>query len=318
MTNVLCDLGGTNCRFALSDVNNMQPKYIACYSNQKYDTFEEVLTDYIHEQQIAEVQSLVVALAAPVEGDSIKLTNRDWKLDKSILKERLGVKHIHFLNDFEALGYSLTVADELSFNTVLKPSVVQCGGPKLVLGAGTGFNCVLLTPKGEVVCAEAGHSTLVTETPLDRQLQREFIVKYGRCSIERILSGNGIVEIYNAICSNNHQRAIFNTSHEIAEAGCNETDIFAFEACKEFSRILGRTAGDLALLTLPYSGIFLTGGITRALKRFIGEPGGSFSSSFFNKGRMREHMSQFPVFLLSDDHVALYGCGEFLSSQNQT
>lgn len=314
MTSLLCDLGGTNCRLALVSANGKELEKIDSIPNDRFASFIDLVSAYLAQWKLTSLDTMVVALAAPIEGDCIWLTNRDWKLDKTELAECFGAPHIHFINDFEALGYALRLSDRLQSSPIVVPTEQRLHSPKLVLGAGTGFNCALLTGGEEVVCCEAGHSSLVTETPLDRHLQDKFIARYGRCSTERVLSGKGMLEVYTAVCEDMGARALLLNSHDIVNVGLAGTNAAATRACEEFARILGRLTGDLSLLMLPYSGIFLTGGITRALAPILMQPKGPFLQAFKSKGRMAEHMENFPIHVLQDDHVALFGCLSFLQT----
>ncbi|WP_373236341.1 glucokinase [Cohaesibacter celericrescens] len=315
MTNLLCDLGGTNCRLAINTSQATEPHNFCRFANQDFDNFAQLVSAYLQDLAVSEIDMIVVALAAPIEGDCVWLTNRDWKLDKKELQQTFGAKQVYFLNDFEALGYSLAMSSRLSTDLIVRGTKSEQPAPKLVVGAGTGLNMALHSLKGEVICAEAGHSSLVTETAFDRQLQDSFIERFGRCSMERILSGSGMVEIYKMLCYNSNQCPSLKTSHEIVQAGLLSADPIVTKSCEEFVRILGRAVGDLALLTLPLSGIYLTGGITRALEMFLSKPNGGFVRSFQDKGRMSTYMGRFPIYLLKDDHVALYGCAAFIGKR---
>ncbi len=314
MTSLLCDLGGTNCRLAIATPQSEMPGEIKSYANEEFASFADLVDAYLTEIGVVQLQMMVIALAAPIEGDSVRLTNRDWLLDKAELSARFSVDTIAFLNDFEALGHAMAISDRLEQAVIVQPQTIVKDAPKLVLGAGTGFNCALLSGRKEVICAEAGHSSLVTETALDRQLQDMFIQRYGRCSTERVLSGGGMIELYNVICTREGISPIFASSHNIVEAGCSGNDPIAAQSCAEFARILGRLVGDLALLMLPYSGIFLTGGITRALEPVLRQPDGPFLRAFNHKGRMADHMKRFAIHVLQDDHVALFGCLAYYGS----
>lgn len=312
MSAIVCDLGGTNCRFGVVAGDTHGLVYCQSFRNDDYKNFSAVLSSFLRASGLTMVTDVVIALAAPVTGNRIVLTNRPWVIDKEEISEVSKASHVHFLNDFQALAFSLARVENLRVKGVLAGKSISTHSPRLVVGAGTGFNSAIYLNSGEVVCAETGHSTLVTETDLDFQLQRSISKRFGRCSQERVLSGSGIIEIYSLLCQNNNTTMALSNSQEIVDAGIIQADSHATQACREFIRILARSVGDLALQSLPFSGIYLSGGITRALSPLMCEDNGEFRRHFTEKGRMKEEMKGFPVSVLSDDNVALYGCLEYL------
>ncbi len=317
MNTLVCDLGGTNCRLALVDGNNqLIAQTIRHLSNDDFSVFTDLLTHYVSSQPGCAINTIVVALAAPIDSDAIALTNRDWTIDKNLIAAAIGADCIHFINDFEALGYALGNRDALDLRPIGVSQETLPTATRLVLGAGTGFNCAARTGHGEVLACEAGHTTMPAETDLDRVLQARFTHSFGRCSLERILSGDGLVALYHALCAETGHPATLSGSHAIARAGTERTCPVAARACMEFARILGRSAGDLALLFQALGGVHLTGGVTVALAPVLMDPAGPFLRAFRAKGRMSGAMQTFQTYLIVDDSAALIGCIEWLGATN--
>ena len=250
----------------------------------------------------------MIALAAPVTGDVVALTNLDWTIDREEISRATGVPEVFLINDFEALGHALSSPQSLELRSLNEAS---SNGTKLILGAGTGFNCAARLSNGSVACCEAGHSTFVAETEFDRALQRHFTQDFGRCSFDRVLSGSGLGEIYQTLCRLENQTPVHATSHQIIPAALGPGDDLAARACHEFVRILGRAAGDLALVFLATGGVYVTGGVARGLAAFMSGPESRFLPAFKAKGRMAGTMAKVPVNLVLDDNTALRGCLEW-------
>ena len=313
MTQLVCDLGGTYCRLALVEHDKMVPATCISLENDGFQSFDALLAHYLEDFTAShQISCVVIALAAPVTGDRVALTNRDWTLDRNVISDICGGAAVFLINDFEALGHALNRPADLSLRAIT-PDLAK-GEPqtRIILGAGTGFNSAACTPSGEIIRSETGHTTLAVETDIDRHLQQQLSDRFGRCSQERILSGVGLIAVYRAICEREGQTAQFSGSFDIVRAGTASNDPCAEQACKEFARILGRAAGDLALIFMAYGGVFLNGGVTRALAPFLTSYDGPFGIAFRNKGRMAEQMKQFPVYLILDDHAALSGCMDWL------
>jgi glucokinase len=231
---------------------------------------------------------------------------------------------VGFINDFEALGFSLGQAARLETTCLsggltgglTKGAGANEGAPRLVMGAGTGFNAAAWCPSRfggapHVVAAECGHMTLALAGEEEFSLQQALSRINGRASVERALSGNGLVAIYNWVCARHGAEARFTQGAEISSRAVERSDALCGEAAQMFMHLLGRVAGDLALAYLPYDGIYLSGGVTRALGPLLeSEP--AFLRAFTAKGRMAELMEQFSIHLLSDDASALHGCAEWV------
>lgn len=307
----VCDLGGTHCRIGQYVDGHLDAKSVARFENSNHASFAALMRHYHESSGRTPAETMVIALAAPVTGDVVALTNLDWTIDRDEISRATGVPDVYLINDFEALGHALSSSQSLELRSLSVGNGVGGNGTKLILGAGTGFNCAARLSNGSVVCCEAGHSTFVTETDFDRALQHHFTQKYGRCSFDRVLSGSGLGEIYQTLCRLENQTPVHATSHQIIPAALGPGDDLAARACHEFVRILGRAAGDLALVFLATGGIYVTGGVARGLAAFMSGPESRFLPAFKAKGRMAGTMATVPVNLVLDDNTALRGCLEW-------
>tara|TARA_R110002020_G_scaffold16823_2_gene59318 strand:- start:11377 stop:12333 length:957 start_codon:yes stop_codon:yes gene_type:complete len=306
----VCDLGGTHCRIGHYVDGRLDAASVARFRNADYPSFAALMTHYHAGAGVAPADRLVIALAAPVTGDVVALTNLDWIIDRQEISRAVGVPEVFLINDFEALGHALSAPQALQ-SLSLQEGTQPASGTRLILGAGTGFNCAARLSDGSVAICEAGHSTFVTETDLDRALQARISQRHGRCSNDRVLSGSGLAEIYLTLCDLEGQTPRYATSQQVVPAALAQDDDLAVQACREFARMLGRAAGDLALVFLATGGVFVTGGMAHALQALMVGPDSSFLQAFRAKGRMTGTMETFPVHLVLDDNAALLGCHEF-------
>lgn len=313
----VCDLGGTHCRIGQYVDGRLDAASVARFRNSDHASFAALITHYHARAGVAPAERMVIALAAPVIGDVVALTNLDWIIDRHEISRALGVPEVFLINDFEALGHALSSPQSLQVSS-LQEGTEAAGGPRLILGAGTGFNCAARLANGSVLFCEAGHSTYVAETNLDRALQARVSQRHGRCSIDRVLSGSGLAEIYRTLCELEGCTPRHATSQQIVPAALGQNDDLAVRTCREFARMLGRTAGDLALVFLATGGVYITGGMAHALQGFMVGHDSSFMQAFKAKGRMAGNMEAFPVQLVLDDNAALLGCHEFQASIPKT
>ncbi|MGE7472204.1 glucokinase [Bosea sp. NPDC003192] len=317
MTALVSDIGGTNTRLGLVEDGQLVPTSLDSFANDDFDSYEAVVETYLERLGQRRLDACCIALAAAPTADAAQLTNRDWTIGRTGMRALTGAPFIGFLNDFEALGYALIAPQRLAAQTVLASATPRpARATRMVLGAGTGFNAAAcywpaFGAAPHVAAAECGHTTLAIEGEEERVLQAALAAGRGRASVERALSGNGLREIYAFVCDRDGQPCEAGTSAEISTAAVAGADEQAVAAAHLFLRLLGRVAGDLALTFLPHGGIYLYGGVCRALAPLIVGTD-TFRDAFRAKGRMAPFMADFDAHLLLDDRVALSGCVEWL------
>jgi len=304
------DIGGTNTRLALVENGRVLEDTIARYRNRDFGTPEEAINTFLTEAGNPACGSAVIAIAAPINGKAIRMTNHPWTFDATCIGKVLGGAGVTFLNDFEALAYSLDRVAPDRIKTVYRSKQPAPGeATRLVVGAGTGFNAAALFQNGSglhVGTGECGHATLPVETETELHLWQYLARNRGRASIERALSGRGLREIYEWHCLEKGRAPDTLGPAEIAALANSGEDQTCEAAARQWVTFLGRVIGDLALVFLSLGGIVLTGGVTRSLARFLAEP--EFLNAFCAKGRQQQLVSGIPVHLLDDDFAALSGC----------
>lgn len=316
MIALACDVGGTNTRIGLVHEGLLLTETVAIYRNDDFADFYAVAAAYLARAGQASVDAVCIALASVTTAEGATLTNRDWTIERGRVLTGCRAERVEFINDFEALGFSLGQAEKLRTRRLAQGDGGTKGAPRLVLGAGTGFNAAAWCPSlfdgvPHVVAAECGHMTLALAGAEEFSLQEALSRINGRASVERALSGNGLVSIYRWQCAREGVEPRFDAGADISRCAVAHSDDRCLAAANVFLRLLGRVAGDLALAYLPYDGVYLAGGVTRALAPLL-ESGPAFRQAFGAKGRMAGLMERFPVHLLSDDASALHGCAEWM------
>jgi glucokinase len=304
------DIGGTNTRLALVENGQVCEDTIVRFRNADFETPEAAIDTYLSTAGHPVCGSAVIAIAAPIDGTAIRMTNHPWIFNARCIAKVLGGAQVQFLNDFEALAYSLDTTDPARLKPVHSPErQLRSNATRLVVGAGTGFNAAALFRSSGVDLVgtgECGHSTLPIENEDELRLWTYLARNRGRASVERALSGNGLREIYEWLCLDNGDVAETYSPADIARLANEGTDPICVTAALQWVTFLGRVIGDLALVFLSLGGIVLTGGVTRSLSRFLNEP--EFEAAFCAKGRQRDLVSGISVDLLDDDFAALAGC----------
>ncbi|MHA7775340.1 glucokinase [Roseibium sp. M-1] len=304
------DIGGTNTRLALVENGRVLENTIARFRNADFETPEAAIGTYLAKAGQPACGSAVIAIAAPIDGHAIRMTNHPWTFNADCIGTVLGGAEVQFLNDFEALAYSIDRVETHRLKPVYVPEAKLRSNPtRLVVGAGTGFNAAALFQASDglhVGTGECGHATLPVETEAELRLRDYLARGRGRASVERALSGSGLREIYEWHCQEAGQVADHLTPADIADRANAGSDTLCVLAARQWVTLLGRVVGDLALVFLSLGGIVLTGGVTRSLAKFLAEP--DFLNAFCAKGRQQQLVAGIPVHLLDDDFAALTGC----------
>jgi len=311
------DIGGTKTLFQLSTERGdivFEKEYVS----QQFASFDLVLADFLSQDQVKEhqVSSACFAVAGPVSGHDATVTNLPWTLNADVLASQFEITHVHLCNDFEAVAYGIScLGDDDVF--ILQEGDEDKHAPRAIIGAGTGLGQALLLPNGDgwqVVATEGGHTDFAPTDRLQTHLLEHLIERFGHVSYERVVSGVGLVTIYEFLRAyqqadeNEHLRQAMMSSDAgaaISQFALEHEDPLATEALELFIQIYGAQAGNLALTVSPRGGIYLAGGIAaKNLERF---KNGLFIESFSAKGRMKALMEKIPVRIVLQPKVGLLG-----------
>ena len=308
---LVADIGGTNARFALADLGTLALSEIHQVRCAEHPNLEVALCDYIGRLKAPPVEASI-AVAAPVTGADVKLTNSTWSFTAPGLCRKAGLARVHVLNDFEALALSLPYLTDGELHRVGGEAPLD-HATKLVLGPGTGLGVAGLTWSGErwvALPGEGGHMTLGAGN--ERQLALLERVRKGRdhLSAERVLSGPGLAEVYQAVAASHGLTPAALEPNDVLVRGSSGEDETAAEALDLFVAWLGGFAGDAALLLGARGGVYLGGGIAPKIVAKLSA--GEFRRAFEDKGRMGAYLAPIPVYVITADFAALKGAAAAL------
>lgn len=307
------DIGGTHTRLALAQVDGVSVRIekVDRFLNAGRAGVDALLADFL--AQSPPVDACCLAVAGPTDGYSAQFTNLPWRIEASSLSQRFGAP-FRLVNDFAAVGWGLNALREDDV-ALLQAGVPLASAPRLALGAGTGLGvtlCVARDGLHQPLDSEGGHIGFApTDAEQDRLLAflRE---EHGRVSVERLLSGPGVVSLYRFRLREAGRREADNelladpqAASAISKAGLAQSDGEAAHALRLFARIYGQVAGDLALLARAEAGVYLAGGIAPQLLGLL--QGGEFLAGFQAKGRFSDWMERVPARVILDPDVGLKG-----------
>jgi glucokinase len=319
------DIGGTKTNLAIFESDSDaasgmmdEPRAVASYPTAKFDSLEAILKAFIAGQQPGKITSACFGIAGPVQGERITTANLPWTVEPAALARTLGVERVFFINDLEATAYGIEALGEEQLFTLSEGSGARVGHRALI-AAGTGLGMAGIFWDGarfRPMPSEGGHAGFAPrneiETELSRYLQRKL---GGRVSCERVLSGPGLVNVYQflrdelrvaepAWLAREIETADDAAARISAAALARESEL-AERALDTFVGIYGAAAGDLALMFETVGGLYVGGGIAPKILERLKE--GSFMRAFTDKGRMSPLARTFPVRVILDDKTALYG-----------
>ena len=312
---LVADIGGTNTRCALAEGRRLVEGTVRRYSNADYASLDAVLRSYIEDEGGVDPVAACVAVAGPVQGDRATLTNLDWKIDTATLTRATRAERVAILNDLQAEGHALGHIDPARIRTILPFPVAPIGTTRLVINVGTGFNAapIFEGPGGRIVPpSESGHVNLPVRDESDLSLSRFAGAARSCPSVEDVLSGRGLEAVYRWLSCETGSHAA-KSAQEIMAGVSDGSDPQAVETGRIVTRLLGAVASNLALTQLPFAGVFLVGGVSRALGPNLVAFG--FAAAFRDKGRFADFMDNFGVGVIEDDYAALTGAAAFIAAE---
>jgi len=310
---LLADIGGTNTRVALAEGMRLIPDSVHKFRNADYPGLGAVLERFLEEAGHPDCAGACVAGAGPVRDGALTLTNLDWTIDAETVGRAAKAETVAVLNDLQAQGHALGHLPDGSVTPVVEGGEAAPGATMLVIGIGTGFNCapVYTTPAGRFVPpAEAGHANLPIRTATELELCQALEDAHGFPSVEEVLSGRGLKNLDSFVSRRAGTPREWSSDQIIASAKAGD-DPIAEETLREFVRIFGTVTGNLALIHLPFGGIFLIGGMARAVTPWFDAMG--YADAIRDKGRFAGFMRNFSVSVIDDDFAALIGCAHHLN-----
>ncbi len=302
------DVGGTNCRFARVDTNATSLVLIdpRSFVRADFDSLEDAIDHYLGAAP-GQPHEAVIAVAGPVSAGRVRLTNGRWTISEAGIASR-GFDRVRLINDFEALALSVNALGPNDLGDIGGPADGQARGTVAVLGAGTGLGVGALVrdSHGEAVAvSEGGHIAFAPTDDLEIDILRNLTGRFGRVSLERLLSGPGLVNLYEALAGLKGVEPLPLDPKDVVERATAGRDPLCAEALERFCRIYGAAAGDFALAYGATGGVYLGGGIAPRIIDVLRSSG--FRAAFEAKGRFTSYCAAIPTRVILHRHAALLG-----------
>jgi glucokinase len=336
------DIGGTNARLALFEVEParaggrpaLTPLFERTTPSKSQPSLDEIAEAFLRAAE-AETKGRVgkgkgidgacLGIAGPIENNRCHATNLPWVVDGRALAARLGIARVTLVNDFSAAALGVTAVGPRELAS-LGGATPVARGPIAVVGAGTGLGEAFLLwseagDRYEVVPSEGGHADFAPRTPLEAGLLQFLSNKYGRVSCERVLSGNGLVDIFSFLSQEPACRPLIrpetaalltalgsgqhDAAAEISKRGLAGADPVCEMSLALFCSVMGAVAGNLGLAVLATGGVFVAGGIAPRILGYLQK--GGFREAFDRKGRLHTLVERLPAFVVTHPQPGLLG-----------
>jgi len=313
---LVADIGGTKTCLSLIRIKDSTQEHQSIkkeyYVSNQYQRFDLLLKTFLNDQPI---EAACLAVAGPVtqnrQVQTSEITNLPWKLNTRHISQQFNIPNVALVNDFAATAYGIDALKKTELIDI-QANTHKPASQKAIIGAGTGLGQAFMIWNNNAYNAYSTEGGHVDFAPTDQQ-QRELLEFLTHSttpiSYEHLLSGNGIVRIYSFL----HQLAMprqnpyprLDSADEISQIALADASSLAGQAMKLFVRIYGAQAGNLALNTLPYDGIYIAGGIAAKNSPFFTD--GNFLDAFLNKPKMQQILKSIPVKLIMNQEVGLLG-----------
>lgn len=322
---VLADIGGTNTRVALADGKVLRKESIRKFSNLAYNSrgqdIGHILQDYLADTG-ASVDGVCVAAAGPVQDGVAQMTNLNWMMDATKLAGATGASRIALLNDLQAQGHALGHIAAADLRPLIE-GPVTAGASMLVVGLGTGVNAAPVHGAAAhriVPPSECGHVNMPVRNEetfrlmgfVSEMLAADPSSPSHHVGAEEVLAGRGLANLY-AFAAHSAGNATRMDSAAVL-AALAAGDPTAEHAARLYTQILAQMLADLALIHLPYGGIYLIGGMSRAMTPHFARFG--LAKHFREPRRVDLLLRDFAVSVVEDDFAALTGCAAYLEAQH--
>jgi glucokinase len=309
------DVGGTNARFALAEVDGgtIRLEEPVTLKAADYKTGEDAVCAFLDKVDGKRPKFAVIAAAGPVKAGAVAFTNnKAWKYSEGALTKSCGFKGVRLINDFTAQALAIDHLRSKDRRRIGPDRRGERDATAVILGPGTGFGAAALAADGTgraVVTGEGGHVSFAPCDDEEIEIVRRLSAKFGRVSVERVLSGPGLLNLYQALADIAGQTAVYDKPDAVTKAGL-AGEALPKAALSRFCAILGAVAGDFALAFGARRGVYVSGGIAPDVLPFL--EASAFRERFEAKGRMSEFLQSIPTFVVTDPHIALRGAASDL------
>lgn len=311
------DIGGTKTNLALFRRGRDRPEQVnfESFPSSEYSALEDILEAFVKKIKV-DVNSACFGIAGPVTNGRAVTTNLPWVVDEDAIIHRFKWEKVKVINDLTATALAIPSLRDTELE-VLNEAVPLENEPIGLLAPGTGLGVSLvIQPQGEFIpiASEGGHADFAPQNRRQFRLMEYFAGKYGHVSLERIVSGPGILAIYNWLRSESPEKESQwmkealedeESPELVTRAAIEKEDPLCLDVLDLFASIFGACAGNLALTGFTRGGVYLGGGVTPKILPILKR--GSFLEGYVSKGRFREALMKIPVYVILNDQAALLG-----------
>ena len=305
------DIGGTHARFALAEIDGGRVVSLdepVKLNTADHSSFQLAWQEFGRRKGIDLPVELAIAFAGPVGGEVLKLTNNPWVIRPYLMKERLGVDRFTIVNDFGAVAHAVATLPDDDFWRICGPDrPLPDEGVISIVGPGTGLGVAALLRKNghyEVIETEGGHVDFAPLDKLEDRILGKLRRNFRRISVERVASGRGLWNLYEALGAIEKLPLTFHDEKELWAAAVGGTDGLANAALDRLCLTLGSVAGDMALAQGAVA-VVIAGGVGLRLAEYL--PNSGFRDRFIAKGRFERRMDEMPVKLITYPEPGLFG-----------
>jgi glucokinase len=310
-TIAVADVGGTHARFALAEIDKGRVLSLGepvTLKTAEHASFQLAWQEFGRRAGNDLPNELAIAFAGPVGGEMLKLTNNPWVIRPALIKERLDVDRYVVVNDFGAVAYAVATLPDDQFRHICGPDKpLPSEGVISIVGPGTGLGVAALlrtTDHYEVIETEGGHVDFAPLDGLEDRILTELRRNFRRVSVERIASGRGLWNLYEALGAINGLDLQFHDDKQLWAAALDGSDGLALAALDRLCLTLGAVAGDMALAQ-GATGVVIAGGVGLRIADYLPQSG--FRDRFIAKGRFERRMDEMPVRLITHPQPGLFG-----------
>jgi glucokinase len=310
---LLGDIGGTNARFGILHAPNQAVHLLRRTLTAEFPSPVEAIGEAMRDYDGPAPRSAMIALANRVDSLAVELTNAPWIVDAAAIGAAFGLESVTLVNDYPPVAASATKLDPARGDAVSLGGGQAGAGTKLVLGPGTGFGAAALVSvenRLAILATEAGHMELGPAEDDELQLWPYLERVHGRITVEAVLSGPGLFRLACAVAAQKGLAMPFSAPNDILVAG-RMGDRVAVEVLTMFARLLGRVAGDLALLFEANDGVFIAGGIAPRMLDVL--QSGAFREAFDRKAPHDDWARHVPVYVVTHPEPALLGLSSLVT-----
>lgn len=317
---VTVDVGGTHARFAVAEIEDGRVLSIddpLILRTADHASFQTAWEKFGRTRKISGVSGLAVAFAGPVGGDVLELTNSPWVIRPSSIHERLGVEDYTIVNDFGAVAHAVAALGDEYFRDIFGPSgPLSKEGVVSIVGPGTGLGVAALLRRNghyEVIETEGGHVDFAPLDSLEDRILAQLRQSFRRVSVERVASGRGLWNLYEALGAIEGRSLVFRDETELWDAALAHSDSLASAALDRLCMSLGAIAGDMALAQGACA-VVIAGGVGFRLANYLKDSG--FRDRFIAKGRFERRMDEIPVKLITHPEPGLFGAASAFAREH--